>query len=350
MESLSTPVGFPAGIWLNSCCFGANRYEVKTPPQFLEPGAEAFADTDYQTCFQQAVSLEGGSRFRLFETEPGEGLDRWLTEVFERMLPIRPNDPDLLLPLDIVTDGSHCAAVFREEQPGCVPIRPYLSTPDAPRWRLAISLFNRLRSLHGAGFCGDGFPRQQILVDPNRWEVRLLIGRSLRLPGDRSMPHLRRPASDFLFLPEKTLQTLEENGLPADGVLRDVFSAAVIAFYLLYYTHPFVGSAFRELTRPDMLPLYHDAPSFVFDPKGSNRLTMFDFERDSVSRWEQTMPALRALFEDLFCAVGTYGGQPADDTLSAAAWINALQEDEAKNSGETVTENYPFETTGHYRI
>lgn len=110
-----------------------------------------------------------------------------------------------------------------------------------------------------------------------------------------------------------------------DGRVRDIFSAAVIAFYLLFYTHPFIGEEYSHLMREQYLEYFQSRPVFLFDAGGHNGTGHHQFGAEITAQWWRAQPELRQLFSDFFAALcaGQIDEMPRGMTRrtgSAAFW------------------------------
>ena len=143
-------------------------------------------------------------------------------------------------------------------------------------------------------------------------------------------------------MPQVVEQQLEKNGIVLDGRVRDIFSAAVIAFYLLFYTHPFIGEEYSHLMREQYLEYFQSRPVFLFDAGGHNGTGHHQFGAEITAQW-RAQPELRQLFSDFFaalCAGQIDENAPWNDTEN---WVRCLLEDAAVNDNDKSRTSYELE-------
>ena len=140
-----------------------------------------------------------------------------------------------------------------------------------------------------------------------------------------------------------------------DGVFtarqHDVFSVVSMVFYLLFYTHPFIGGKFWPYPHDQYYSQYSNHPEFIFANGSSNCLQNLEFDNIIADQWERTHSALRGLFKDLYeevCSAGRI--QSHLDVWNLSHWLEAVKNDAAINDNSRSRPDFPFETVVNYKI
>lgn len=268
-----------------------------------------------------------------------------------------------------------------------VPVQKLLYTPQASRWKIAISLFERLLELKNLGITLNGFGRENVFVREDTGEVVLYPGFYI----SRIDPTCRSSFYNTGFLAVPTaLSAPEESGNGALGYKgyasvrdegkrhvntatfltvdrgRDMFSAATLTFMLLYFTHPFIGGRFWSLLREEYLNQYMHFPDYIFDTQKKapacisqnnlprNALTgYFDFEKVIREEYEKTTPHLKELFDMFFtCCThpDQFRGKAPSECLDPAIWITSLKEDAEVNDRPEKRTDYDFSIVRNYQV
>ena len=343
------------GTWINSCLVGANSYKVLSSEETyrsspLEERTDDWPRLDEQHYAVVASNWDHHKLWMVFYPVQGKNVSE-LAEVIERVQAAGMYQDGFFWPFDLVQLGGVAGYLIRPiDTVRYRPVRGFLGDTKAERWDIAISMFRRIQALHSAGFTMNGFSRDQIRVDVETNQVCIWPdGDSTRIS---CLPaQVRR--NDYLSIPARAEEEMVQWGNTVSGALRDVFSGAVLAFYLLFFTHPFVGSAYWPLMREDYWIQYMHQPSYIFDPAGENRLGYLDFEQEIQELWKKTSPELRGMFDNLFLEV-THPGEAGDDRLRQAMdiprWICLLEADAAANGAPEQRTRFPFEMMNNYQV
>src|SRR5262249_9515283 len=103
----------------------------------------------------------------------------------------------------------------------------------------------------------------------------------------------------------------------------DLYSLAVLLFYLLAFAHPLEGQAalaIDMLTPEDELLLYASNPRFMFDPHDPANAAHPEQQRFQVALWQSLPRGVRALFERAF----GIGLRDPKQRVLETEWISAL--------------------------
>ena len=364
----------PVGQLVNSCLIGANAYRViSDEAEFdyapLEELADAVRQRPGHHYMRACTSLDKTELWLVpFCSTPQRLLT--LQDAMEAVQGQFLGTPGFCFPFDVVEeetlDPSVSAYVDPEEgnkvvsnedeqdlavstayvlrprdRNNTTPIRKFLPDAQAKRWVLAKNLFARVQQLHNMGLSSNGISREQLRVDPETWDVELWLNQTMRLI-DATGPDMYHEG--FCTVPLKAAKDLRAHGTVITPVQRDIFSCAVLAFYLLHYTHPFVGADFATLSRDEYLARYHYAPAYIMDPNGSNHVGNQAFDREVLYQWEKTTPALKALFDGMFMAISH--PQAAFDANAPwwkiDNWLTAIEADAQVNDNPSSQSAYKF--------
>ena len=354
---MSTNRYIPVDHRVNSCLIGANSYEIlSTEEMFLQSPLEEFTDPIRQTPQRRyviACCAKGDGELWIVPFSLGQHRLPHLLDAMELVLDDCLGRPFFHFPLDVVTGQDLTGYVMKPiDRTRHRPIRAFLPSSQSPRWQICMSLFRRVRELRQMGLTSNGFSREQLRVDPTQAEVSVWLNETMTaLEGPHSSQMAVRHRG-FFTIPDATEARCQELGAWVDGGMRDLYSAAVIAFYLIMYTHPFVGSAYYGLVREDYLDHYQGAPEYIMGPDAVNGLGNQMLSRLVADQWQRTVPQLRDLFDALFTAIThpDRGWDPSAPCWDPDAWLLALEQDATANDNESSRVQFQFENEIYHQV
>lgn len=335
------------GEWLNSYMVGANSYRLlsdgeETAQNYFEPGLEPYRRTGTEHRYARVQCRGSSQELWLVPIRLENSKLLSLSEMYLELLSGRALPYGFHLPFDLISDHDTQGYVMRPiPREAWQPIRSFLPKADAPRWQLAEALFRRVEQLHENKLTLNGFSREQVWVTAEQ-EIVLVVGETVS-PIDKREPAYR---GGFSALPETLEYALGREGIRPDGVLRDIFSAAVMAFYLLFYTHPFIGESFGQLLRDQYGVVYQNRPDYIFDPDGKNGPGHMELGREVSAQWERTTDGLKGMFNQMFldlCHPERMNGSENALWRNAGVWHQMIREDAAKNDNEQSRSRYNFQ-------
>ena len=345
-----------AGSWINSCLVGANSYKLLSSEEayqasFLEERTDDWPRSGMELRYAEVTGNWDRQKLWMVLYPSQEGSVSVFADVIEKVLVAGLYQNGFFWPFDLVKLGNMAGHIIRPvDTVRYRPVRCYLGNTQAERWSIAISAFQRILALHGQGLALNGFAREQIRVDIETNQVYIW-------PGDTTSSVARLTSyacrSDYLSIPLNAEKSILKHWDSVSGVFRDVFSCAVLAFYLLFFTHPFIGSAYWPLMKEDYWVQYMNYPEYIFDPSGSNQLGYLDFEQEIQTLWGKTDPALRGMFDTLFLAATHPGDVRSEDmqrALDIPQWIRLLEQDAAVNGIPEKRTQFPFEMMNNYQV
>ena len=114
--------------------------------------------------------------------------------------------------------------------------------------------------LHSKGLCYRDISFGNLFLDPDTGEIVICDNDNVTVDGDPNAGVLGTPR----FMAPEVVR-----GEAVPGTQTDLFSLAVLLFYLFYMHHPLEGKrelAIHSFDLPAMTHLYGVAPLFIFDP------------------------------------------------------------------------------------
>lgn len=211
---------------------------------------------------------------------------------------------DFLWPLDLVDipDSASFGYLMPLRAGHFVSIRDLIAPP--PR-RLALSLPMRATvclhlarsflDLHASGFCYQDINFGNIFLDPATGAVLICDNDNVNVDGAEASIYGTRK----FMAPE----IVRRDALPDSRT--DLFSMAVLFFYILFGWHPLDGrreAAVAVLDAAAEARLYGTEPLFLFDPADEGNGPVAGFHDAIVARWRSLPQSLCALFTRAFGA------------------------------------------------
>lgn len=344
--------------WINSILVGPNYYRVLS-------SEEAFADAlveeitspvRQQTPGRSYMEAQlAGSKENLWMVpfHMGEQPFRHFLKAVETVQNEYMGKPYFRFPLDVAVDGNTKAILMAPiDQSLYFPLRIYMPNAKAPRWQIAMSLFRRVQEMMDMGITSNGLSREQLRVGAEDNEVTVWLNETM---SQRTGTWLKDPVTKhlgFLSIPLETQNRCHARGRAINGHQRDLFSAATAAFYLLMFSHPFIGKTFYSLTRSEYLNMYQNNPQYIMEPDTENDPGNQMLSHLIRERWEHTVPELRNLFDGLFLAI-THPDENWSDSArywDPQYWLRALEMDAAANAQNTDGMDYHFENEMYHMV
>ena len=317
---MSDNVMYPeAGRWVNSYLVGANAYKIMSTPeeaqQLLLDDSGDFLQTGTEHHYIQVRCRNEDKPLWLvpFRVKREELLR--VSDVLEQIQMGRILREGFFWPFDLVRSDEMQGYVLHPFSMDAYPsVRRFLPSSDTPRWTIAVHLFRRIGQLHREGLTLNGFGRDQVRVEYGTNQVYLVPGETISRVSQIGAAF----RGDFLSVPQVVEQQLEKDGIVLDGRVRDIFSAAVIAFYLLFYTHPFIGEEYSHLMREQYLEYFQSRPVFLFDAGGHNGTGHHQFGAEITAQWWRAQPELSR------AEVNTVIGAVTKTTMLSASLVRGM--------------------------
>lgn len=342
---------------INSCLVSGNSYRVHSSADAFGGSAlEEISDAERQSvgrCYMEASLNQSRDKLWMVPFHMNETRLYKLLDTIEYCMPRYYGNPGFVFPLDVVSQDAVRAYVLQPiKRQMTQPIRTFMPNVQGPRWQIALNLFRRVAQMRQMGITSNGISREQMRVVPDSNDVTIWFNETLSMLEGSENPEQVSRHMGFLAVPLTTEQNCRKLDLTLSGDMRDLFSAAVAAFYLLMHSHPFVGSAFYGLLHDDYLNYYHNWPRYILEPGTDNHVGNQMIGRAIMDQWDRTTPGLKALFDGIFLAV-THPDSMWDsnaDYWDPDAWIEALELDAKENDNEKSRGEYHFENEMYHLV
>jgi len=230
-----------------------------------------------------------------------------------------PNDR-FLWPIEMVSDRS-------------VPGFGYLMLLREPRYKSIVDLMKRrveptfralitaslelsrsFLELHAKGLCYRDISFGNVFFDPGTGEVLICDNDNVAVDGEGQAGVLGTPR---FMAPEIVL------GKAKPSTQTDLYSLAVLLFYMLMVSHPLEGkreASIRCFDLPAMNKIYGSEPIFVFDPKDISNRPVKGIHDNALEYW----PIYPQFLRDLFTKAFTQGIKDIKDRVRESEWRSAL--------------------------
>jgi DNA-binding helix-hairpin-helix protein with protein kinase domain len=228
--------------------------------------------------------------------------DRTLRERISRLVALGPPDERYLWPLDRAEiDGSQEFGYFMPLMSG--DRRPLKDIIAAPPRRLELTLEARaaacfevadsFQQLHAEGLCYQDINFGAFFVDPLRGSILICDADNITIDGQLGGVYGTRK----FMAPE----VVRREAIPS--MKTDLYSMAVLFFYIIFGWHPLDGRREAEIITLDQAAerrLYGVDPLFIFDPTNDANGPVAGLHGWVVARWRAMPAALRDLFTRSF--------------------------------------------------
>ena len=169
--------------------------------------------------------------------------------------------------------------------------------------------------LHSKGFCYQDLSLSNLYFDPENGEIRVGDTDNIIINGSERGNVIGTPK---FMAPE----IVTHKALP--NIQTDLYSLAVLLFYILFLNHPLEGkaeSSIRSLDIPAMSKLYGLDPVFIFDPLNSSNYPDPVYHQNALIFWN----IYPKFFKNLFTKSFTEGiKDPLHGRVRETEWQIAL--------------------------
>ncbi|TRV47303.1 MAG: serine/threonine protein kinase [Microcystis panniformis Mp_MB_F_20051200_S9] len=228
-----------------------------------------------------------------------------------------------LWPIDIVSEpgieGFGYVMPLREPQyKGFVDLMKRRIKPEPTFRALATAGFelaDGFFQLHTKGLCYRDISFGNVFFNPNTGDVLICDNDNVTINGDQEGGVMGTPR---FIAPE----IITEQARPSTQT--DLYSLAVLLFYMLMIHHPLEGKKETEikcLDAPAMNKLYGTEAVFIFDPKDNSNAPVRGYHDNALAFWPIYPQFLRELFTKAF----TKGIQdPENGRVRESEWRGAM--------------------------
>ncbi|MGA2721375.1 MAG: serine/threonine protein kinase [Bryobacteraceae bacterium] len=251
---------------------------------------------------------------------PASATERQLS-LIAKLIDKGPPDSSFLWPVDFA---------FASGVPGF----GYLMRLREPRFRSLVELMQRridpsfralstagfhlahsFLQLHSKGLCYHDISFGNLFLDPDTGEILICDNDNVTVDGETGAGVLGTPR---FMAPE----VVTGQGRP--GIQTDLYSLAVLLFYLFVVHHPLEGArelAIHSFDLPAMNRLYGDEPVFIFDPRDTSNRPVPGYHDNALAIW----PIYPAFLRELFTRAFTTGiSDPAHGRVRESEWRAAM--------------------------
>ncbi|MGH9468094.1 MAG: protein kinase domain-containing protein [Terriglobales bacterium] len=161
---------------------------------------------------------------------------------------------------------------------------------------MAFELAHNFLQLHSKGLCYRDISFGNVFFDPASGEILICDNDNVTVDGDPATGILGTPR---FMAPEIVLR----RAVPS--IQTDLYSLAVLLFYLFCMHHPLEGKRESEIHSLDlaaMTRLFGSAPLFIFDPNDPSNAPVAGRHDNALTLWPLYPGSVRALFTRAFTA------------------------------------------------
>ncbi len=178
----------------------------------------------------------------------------------------------------------------------------------------AYQLAESFHQLHGKGLCYRDISHGNVFFDPQTGEVLICDNDNVSVNGQQRAGVYGTPR---FMAPEIVRSEAKPN------TQTDLFSLAVLLFYMLMMHHPLEGqkeSDIKCFDLPAMNKIYGFEPVFIFDPQNASNRPVTGYHDNALVYW----PFYPQFLRDLFSKAFTEGIHNPNNRIRESEWRLAL--------------------------
>ena len=220
----------------------------------------------------------------------------------EELLAISAPNAHFLFPLHLASSTQNAGFGY------LMPIRQsnYKNISDLMKRRIepsfrqlltaTIQLVDSFQLLHAKGLCYRDISFGNFFIDPNTGDILICDNDNVTVNGSQNTGVVGTPR----FMSPEIVR--RENNPNSDS---DLFSLAVLLFYMLMLHHPLEGKKEAEMKcfdLPAMNKLYGFEPLFIFDPNDTSNRPVTGYQDNAIIYWAIYPKFIRDVFTQSFTA------------------------------------------------
>lgn len=184
-------------------------------------------------------------------------------------------------------------------------------------WALAtagLELAHCFHRLHSKGFCYRDISFGNVFFDPDTGGVLICDNDNVAVEGETSGGILGTPR----FMAPEVVR-----GETLPGTQTDLFSLAVLLFYIFMVHHPLEGkkeAQIKSFDLPAMNKIYGEEPVFIFDPSDKSNRPLNGYHDNAIAFW----PIYPEFIKSLFTRAFTAGIHDPDSRVRESEWRAAM--------------------------
>jgi DNA-binding helix-hairpin-helix protein with protein kinase domain len=234
-----------------------------------------------------------------------------------------PPNGDFLWPIELATarGAAGFGYVMRLREPRFKSILDLMKRRVEPTFRAlataGLNLSNDFLGLHTEGLCYRDISFGNAFFDPATGDVLVSDNDNVAVNGAAPAGVLGTPR----FMAPEVVR-----GDATPSTETDLFSLAVLLFYMLVVHHPLEGRREHEircLDLPAMTKLYGTDPLFIFDPEDASNAPVPGFHDNAIAFWPIYPRFVRALFTRSFT---TGLSDPRNGRVRESEWRRAMSD------------------------
>lgn len=262
----------------------------------------------------------GGSAFALKWYYPQAATAQQMG-VLENLMRLGPPTNRFLWPIELMTapgaQGYGYLMLLREARfRGLVDLMKRRIDPSSHALATAgFELANSFLQLHSKGLCYHDISFGNLFLDPDAGDILICDNDNVTVDGDPKAGVLGTPR----FMAPEVVR-----GDARPSIQTDLFSLAVLLFYLFMVHHPLEGKkelAIHSFDLAAMTRLYGIEPLFIFDPDDRSNEPVPGYHDNALATW----PIYPRFLRDLFTRAFTCGiTDPAHGRVREGEWRAAM--------------------------
>ncbi|MBN2390765.1 MAG: serine/threonine protein kinase [Anaerolineae bacterium] len=177
-----------------------------------------------------------------------------------------------------------------------------------------LELADSFLTLHAMGLCYRDISFGNVFFEPNTGEALICDNDNVAVDGATEGGVLGTPR----FMAPEIVR-----GEARPSMQTDLYSLAVLLFYMLMVHHPLEGkreSSIKCLDLPAMNKLYGTDPLFIFDPKDDSNRPVEGFHDNALAFW----PLYPVFIRELFIKAFTEGLHDPQERIRESEWRGAM--------------------------
>lgn len=179
--------------------------------------------------------------------------------------------------------------------------------------RAAFNLTKGYRDLHSMGYCYRDISFGNVFFNPDTGDVLICDNDNVSFDG----------AASGVYGTARFMAPEIVNGKAKPSTNTDLFSLAVLLFYMFMLNHPLEGKLEANIKCLDYLAmnqLYGTHPIFIFDPNDTSNRPLEGYQDNAIIYWRIYPKQLR----DMFTRAFTIGIHEPNKRITEAEWLDVF--------------------------